>query len=303
MLPRLDWAALARVCLIVNPASGGGRPVAVARELADRFAGIEVIETTVARDGERLAREAAMSCERVVAVGGDGTVNEVATGLLGTDAVLGVVPCGTANDYARTFGLPTDPAEALRIAIEGTPRTVDAGQAVGHRAFFNIAGVGFDAEVQTAFDRQGRLARSAGALARYYLAIASTFARYRPTDATLVLDGGELKAPGLLLAAVGVTRFYGSGMMVLPEADPSDGLLDVVWGEDVRLGELGKLMGLIKTGGHLGHPKVRSGRAKTVEVRPASAAAFHLDGDVAGAAPVRFESLPGALRLAVSSPS
>lgn len=261
--------------------------------------GIEIVETTAPRDGERLAREAAARCQKVVAVGGDGTVNEVATGLLGTEAVLGVVPCGTANDYARTFGLPTDPAEALAVALDGPARTVDAGQAAGHRAFFNIAGVGFDAEVQTSFDRQGRLVRAAGALGRYYLAILTTFARYRPTDATLVLDGTEHQAPRLLLAAVGVTRFYGSGMMVLPEADPSDGLLDVVWGQDVRLGELGRLMGLIKTGAHLGHPKVRSGRAASVEVRPSGPAAFHLDGDVSGSAPVRFESLPGALRLAV----
>lgn len=260
---------------------------------------LETRETLGPGDATRLAREAVEEgFDRVAAVGGDGTVREVASALVGTGAVLGVVPAGTANDLARTLRIPRDLGKAVDVVQKGTIRTIDAAETDSGKRFVNIAGAGFDAAVSVTLDRQ-RSVRKLSPQLRYYLAILSTFVRYQATDLVLTLDGERHGAPGCLLAAVGVMRFYGDGLMMLPRADPSDGLLDVCRGQGIRMAELVSFLRLLKTGAHLEHPKVHYAQAREVAFESVSPTPYHLDGDVAGFLPFSARVLPGALMVAV----
>lgn len=254
--------------------------------------------TTGPKDGTAQAQKAiAEGCERVAAIGGDGTVNEVANALVGTSTALAVIPAGTGNDYARTLGTPGDPVEAARLAFEGPTKLVDVGEVTGHRCFVNIAGVGFDAEVMTRFNSPSKLWRALPVKARYYLSILRTFAGYKGVKAVVQGDDQQVDVGNLLLLAVGCAQFYGAGMHVLPTASLQDGLFDVVWGEDVRLSELNKLMALIYKGEHIGHPNVRHLQCRTLRIETQPATRFHLDGDVTGLAPLEFVTRPEALHV------
>ncbi len=263
----------------------------------------EVCVTTRPGEATEAARRfAEAGAERVVAMGGDGTLNEVVAGLLGTGAGLGLVAVGTGNDYARTLGLPTDPVAALAVAAGGPLRPVDVGLARWgdgeERPFVNVAGVGFDAEVTKVFNSRSRVWRALPVRVRYYLAIARTLVGYRPPVAKVTLDGETLDVPGLLLLAAGHARYYGAGMMVLPGADPSDGLMDVVWGAGVGPGEVAGLLTKVDSGAHVDHPKVHTRRCRTLVVETDRPVAFHLEGDVRGVTPLRVETLSGALQVA-----
>lgn len=233
-----------------------------------------------------------------MAVGGDGTVRTVAAALAGSSTLLGVVPAGSGNDLARTFGIPEGLAEAAEVALRGTPKQVDAGSR-GGELFFNVAGIGFDAEVARRFNSSPPWALRLGVRLRYYLAVVGAFARYPHPAATLLLDGDRVECQGLLLAAVGNCRYYGGGLAVCPEADPSDGLFDVVWGTGLRLGEILRLMSAMPKGGHLASPKVFSRRCARVRVESATPVPCHLDGDLASDTPFEAEAVPACLWLSV----
>lgn len=292
-----------RVCFIVNPTAGHGRALATWQRLepvARSLGQYGVKFTQQARHGEQLAREAAAEgYDRVVAMGGDGTLNEVGNGLLGTDAALAVVPTGTGNDWVRSVGVPLDPEKALRIAFGGQLRRSDVGLAVGHRHFFNIAGIGFDAEVSKRINQYGRVLKTVGGTIPYLLGLAMTLVRFGGVDITVKLDGQELYISRMTLLAVGITRYYGGGMMILPEAEIDDGLFEVAWGEGLGRLELINLVGKIYKGGHVGHPKVSFRRVAAVEASSERPVAFHLDGDVVGTLPVAFQILPSALNVVV----
>jgi YegS/Rv2252/BmrU family lipid kinase len=236
----------------------------------------------------------------VVAVGGDGTVRAVAQGLVGTQSVLGIVPAGSGNDLARTFAIPSRLAEAARVALEGEPVRTDAGKLNGG-LFFNVAGVGFDAEVARRFNAPPRWAIRLGIRVRYHLAVIGAFARYPHPNGSLLLDGEAVPVRSLLLAAVGNCRYYGGGLAVCPDADPGDGLFDVVWGEALRLGEILRLMGSMPTGRHLASPKVHVQRCSRLRLECSTPVPYHLDGDVGLTTPVEAEVVPGA--LLVSTPA
>ncbi len=290
--------AVSKVGFVVNPKGGGGASLRAWSMIESAVSGVAPYFTERPEGGTDAAKRAiADNCDRVVAVGGDGTVNEVANALIGTEVALGVVPVGTGNDYARTLHLPSDPVEAAKTAIEGATRRVDVGRVEGKKDFVNIAGVGFDAEVMTRFNSPGPITRALPVKARYYLSILRTFASYRGTRARLTLDGQVRTVDNLLLLAVGCAEYYGAGMHILPDADLQDGLFDLAWGQDVRLKDLSKLMGLIYHGKHVGHANVRMARAKRVEVSCEPATKFHLDGDVLGATSVTFECIPAALSV------
>ncbi len=292
-----------RVCFIVNPAAGKGRGMRVWRRLeplAGQLGSFEVRYTERPHHGVELAREAvAEGFSRVVAVGGDGALSDVANGLVGSACAAGVIPAGTGNDWTRTSGVPRGPEQALRVAFGGRVVPSDLGVAPGGRYFLNIAGVGFDACVAERINAVPPAVRSMGRTISYLWAVVATLRRYQGADATVVLDDRRVEAPGLFLMAVGIARYYGKGMMILPGAEIADGLFDVAWGGDLRSGELFGLLGRIYRGGHVGRPKVEVRQAKRVTIESAAPLPYHLDGDVAGATPVTFEVAPSALRVIV----
>jgi diacylglycerol kinase (ATP) len=288
-----------RVCFIVNPTAGHGRALKTWKRIEPLAASLGeygVKFTDRCRHGEELARAAAAEgYDRVVALGGDGTLNEVGNGLVGSATAMAVVPTGTGNDWVRTTGIPMDPEAATRIAFLGRRSKSDVGLAVGYRYFFNIAGIGFDAEVSRRVNDYGPVLKAIGGTLPSLLGIMGTLFRFTGAPIRVQVDDRELLIPRMLLMAVGIARFYGGGMKILPDAVLDDGLFDIAWGDNLGRGELLGLVGKIYKGGHVGHPKVTFAHGRRIVASSDLPVAFHLDGDVAGNLPVTFELLPGAL--------
>lgn len=290
-----------RVFFVVNPTAGHGR----ARQAWERlephlrqWGEYGIAFTEHPRHGVELARAAAQAgYDRVAAMGGDGTLNEVANGLVGTGAALAVIPSGTGNDFVRTLGIPRDPVRAAEIAFNAPDRPVDVGlhQETG-RHFINIAGIGFDAEVSREVNGRRFLKLIPGTLPSL-LAVGLTLFRYHNPEMAIALDGVEFRRKVLLLA-VGVARYYGGGMKVLPDAVLDDGAFTVAIGGDVSKGEILGLLPKLYSGRHVGHPKVEFHQAREVRVTSEVPVALHLDGDVVSTLPATFRLLPGALRVA-----
>ncbi len=288
-----------RVCFIVNPTAGHGRALKTWKRiepLAATMGEYMVQFTERPRHGEELARKAAIEgYDRVAALGGDGTLNEVGNGLMGTGAALAVVPTGTGNDWVRSVGIPRDPEAATRIVFEGRLAKMDVGLAHGYRHFFNIAGIGFDAEVSRQVNDYGPFMKAIGGTLPSLMGIVGTLFRFPGAPVRFDLDGQSFERRRLLLMAVGIARFYGGGMKILPDAQIDDQLFDIAWGEDLGRMELINLVGKIYAGEHVGHPKVTIVRGRHLTATSTQRVAFHLDGDVAGDLPVTFELLPHAL--------
>jgi len=288
---------------VINPAGGGGRTQATWQLVEPTLraeAEVEVRQTERPGHGTELAKSfVADGFEIVVAIGGDGTINEVGNGLVRTPATFAIIPSGTANDLVRTLGLPSDPKAAARVILAGQTIEIDVGEAVGHRYFFNIAGLGFDAEVIRSMEAQSARTKSLGPTLRYWMAILRTFAKFPGVDVTLEIDGQISDRKRLLLLAVGPAQFYGNGMRMLPDASLTDGLIDFAGGANLSWLELIRLMKKIYRGEHLSHPKTFSGQATEIVVRGPETSRFHLDGDLAGSLPVTFRSIPGGIKIKV----
>jgi diacylglycerol kinase (ATP) len=218
-----------RVAVIINPISGGRRrPAAIGRRhvarawFAARSIHAEIEVTTHHGHAIELARAFVRDqMDRVIAWGGDGTVNEVAGPLIGTNVVLGLVPGGSGDGLARGLGLPGDPEAALEIALGDSVIPLDVGW-LGDRHFLNVGGFGFDAAVADAFQhRRGR------GFAGYLLAGVGCLWRYRNATYALDLDGLTSKEERFLVAFAN-GREYGNGFVLATDGDPSDGWLDVV---------------------------------------------------------------------------
>ncbi|MFZ5827061.1 MAG: diacylglycerol/lipid kinase family protein [Bacillota bacterium] len=287
----------------MNPTAGYGRALKTWKRIEPTVAqwgeyGVKFTERP--RHGEALARQAAAEgYDRVISLGGDGTLNEVGNGLMGTGAALGVVPTGTGNDWVRTVGIERNPEEAARVAFQGRLVKMDVGLAHGYRYFFNIAGIGFDAEVSRRVNDYGPVLKAIGGTLPSLLGIAGTLFSFTGAKVRVELDDRVLNPERLLLMAVGIARYYGGGMMILPDASINDGLFEIAWGEDLGRLELVKLVGKIYSGEHVGHPKVTMTRGRRLAASSDQRVAFHLDGDVAGNLPVTFEILPEALDVIV----
>jgi diacylglycerol kinase (ATP) len=292
-----------QVALVVNPAAGGGRGKRVLRDALPMLhaAGLhpQVLISANGHEPTRLAREAAQAgAKLVVAVGGDGQASAVANGLLGTDAALGVLPAGSANDYARALGMPRrDLRGAVELLIEAQPKRLDVVRVEGAgavRHYLNVGGAGFDSVV-TATAEQIPMFRGSF---RYVLAVLRELPRFRPGSFRLRVDGveHELKAM-VVVVANGST--YGGGMHVAPSASLLSGWLEVC-----IVGELSGLAFLrafprVFRGTHVDHPAVTMLSARRIEIEAAPSYEVTGDGERIGQLPARFSILPRALTVAV----
>ncbi len=224
-----------KVGAILNPRAG------VAAERArhafgappQTFAGLDLRVTSGPGDATRLARALVTEgCSTVLVAGGDGTLNEAAQGLLGTDSTLGVIPMGSGNGLARSLGIPREPHAALRALGDAVTRRMDVGYANG-RPFLNVAGVGFDAVIGRAFQEKGG---RRGFLSYLRLSLAHAF-RYVPDD--LELDVGQGPVPSRPLVIVAANgRQYGAGAILAPTARLDDGRMSLVAFEYAPLPEI-----------------------------------------------------------------
>jgi YegS/Rv2252/BmrU family lipid kinase len=289
------------VAVIINPISGGGRS-RDGRVRAERAAaalatdGIdgEIFVTERPGHGHDLARRAvARGVELIVAWGGDGTVNEVASALVRTTATLAIVPSGSGNGLARALGVSNDPARAISEAAGAVPRIIDAGQCDGEW-FFSVAGIGFDAHVAACFARAKSGRRGLSTYARITVGELLT---YRP--ASYRIDGQPTSRPALLVTVANSSQF-GNGATIAPRARLDDGLLDVVvFEERSRLATMLSMPRLF-TGGVERVRGVSSRQTAGVTIEGADPMTYHLDGEPkTGGARLEFVVVPAVLRVSV----
>lgn len=218
-----------KVRFIINPVSGtAGRSRRITWLVRDVLGGengiFEVKVTTGPGGAGMLAKEAVdKGYEFVFACGGDGTVNGVASQLVGTGTALGIIPAGSGNALARTLQIPSDPSEAIGLLKTGTVRKIDAGMACG-RYFFTTAGFAFEALLSKKYN-EGALARKIRGVAPYYALAFIEFLRFRPDRISLEVDGREVGVAPLILTAAN-TGQWGGGAFISPGAKVDDGLLD-----------------------------------------------------------------------------
>ena len=278
-----------RALAILNPAAGRGRVHRKLRELATilRESGrVDIAHTAAPGDGARLAREAAEEgYERVIAVGGDGTVHDVVNGVLGSELRLAIVPLGSANDLACVLGI-RDWRAAARNALRGPYRPIDVALANG-RAFANALGVGADTAAARVVERHKPYL---GPLA-YLTAAITTAATYQPEVVRVCFDGEVIEGRHLLVVVSNSGRF-GNGMRVAPQAELDDGMLDLcIVAETTRM-ENFRLLPLVYFGAHVGHPKVRIERVREVVIEQGARSAVQYDGELAEAARIEVSCIP-----------
>lgn len=295
---------------LVNPASANGSTRRRWPEIARRAAAAGLQGDTLfsERPGHlsELAREAVeRGARRLIVVGGDGTVNEVANGVVGLDdpPELAIVSRGTGWDFIRTFGIPRTVEGAVDVALNGDLRVLDAGR-VSYRAwdgsdasavFANVASVGLSGAVA---QRANETTKALGGKMSYLLATFAVFSRWSATETRVRVDGEERH--GLMFDVVVANgRSFGGGMKMCPEAEPDDGLFDVLTIGDVTKADLIRTMPKIYRGTHLPHPKAELLRGTTVVIETDEPVPIEIDGEQPGTTPVRFELLPRALRLRV----
>ena len=284
-----------RALLILNPAARRAPPADRLRAAIDAVDGWQgsLRLTEGPRHATELAREAAVGgFDAVVACGGDGTVNEVANGLAGSEAALAVVRGGTANVWAKELRLPRKPEEAVRLVADGETRTVDLGRA-GDRYFLLMAGVGFDAEIVQA---AGRSKRRLGAAA-YLLHGLRIGLRYRATKAELTANGEPL-ANQLYWLLFANTRSYAGLLNITDRARLDDGRLDLCLLTKGGLLRLGWLLPWVLLRRHHSRAGVIYRQLESLDVRTPGLP-VQVDGEYLGETPLRFGVAPAALRIVV----
>ena len=281
--------------VILNPAAGGGRAAAalpeVERALAEEGVSYRVERTTGIDHARALAREAAAAGEVAAAYGGDGLVGAVAGALVGTDALLGVLPGGRGNDLARVLGLPRAPGEAARVLATAAPRPLDLAEVDG-RPFCGIASCGFDSDANRIANETTWL-RGNGV---YLYAALRALAAWRPARFALSLDGEPAESYGWSVVAAN-SKAYGGGMYVAPGAELDDGLLDVVTCGDISKLEFLRQLPRVFRGTHVDHPQFTVRRARELRIAADRPFVVYADGDPIGELPATLGVLPGAVRV------
>jgi YegS/Rv2252/BmrU family lipid kinase len=287
-----------RLALLVNPSAGGGRAGRILGEVEAALAGLGLAfrtERTASLEHARaLATTAADAGEVVVALSGDGLVGCLAGTLHGRPgAVLGVLPGGRGNDFARVLGIPLEDIRgACAVLRDGVERDLDLGQVDG-KPFIGIASLGFDSDANRIANeapaRLGNLVYAYGAL--------RALAAWKPARFELVLDGAPPREFTGYSVAAANSKAYGGGMFLAPDAELTDGLLDVVVTEDVsKLRCLRNLPRLFK-GTHVDLPEVTILRAREVRVSSDRPFAVYADGDPIAQTPATIGVLPAAIRV------
>lgn len=286
--------------LLLNPASrfGASRSLRRLIERAAKGGRGELVVTNSPGQAEALAAAAAQEQRPVVAIGGDGTIAEVANGILATGqrVPLGIIPAGNGNDYAlRALGLPRNAEQALELALTGTPLAMDVGEVNG-RYFVNALGVGIDANIAAAATTLKGVPFLRGQMLYWAASMRELLLHYDRCPSLLVTTDGTTDERRLYaLAAVSIGPTYGGGFYINPTADPRDGLFDVCAMWKPPLLRALRLLPRVEKGTHMGEPEVRHVRASSVLLEATRPIYAHLDGEVITAERFEAKVIPGAL--------
>ena len=284
--------------LIVNPSAGGGRagrvlPL-VQQELTRLGLEHHVDRTRSLEHARELARNAAQAGELAVALGGDGLIGAVADALQHSDGVVGVLPGGRGNDFARVLGIPLEPTAACATLAGGVVRQLDLGQA-GSATFIGIASCGFDSDANRIANEtriiRGNLVYAYGAL--------RALAGWRPASFQLTIDGAAPREVTGYTIAVANSKAYGGGMLLAPDASLSDGLLDVVIVGNIPKLRFLRLLPTVFKGEHVRQPNVEVLRAREIEIAASRPFTMFADGDPIADLPITVRALPGAISVLV----
>ncbi len=293
----------------LNPSAGSGRAERLWIQAAESELGrhVEAVRAPDVSTAESvLDAIVAQRPERLIAVGGDGTANLVASRILAADAgpdiVFGLVPAGTGSDLASALDIPKSPGEALRCALECEPRPIDAIEIVRssdtRRFAINIASIGISGAVDQAANQIDRRTRMT-----YLRATIRALIGYRPQPWRLTLDGKPFFEGTFFVAAFANGRSFGGGMCVAPDALFDDGLADVVVVPPVPITTLPWRLPQFLAGRHIDLPFVRVARGRVLDAKPCSEGPhppFDLDGETLDASAARLRLIPSALKIAVS---
>ena len=221
-------------------------------------------------------------------------MNEVASGLVGTDTVMGILPFGTGNDMVKVLGIPTEPREALNVILADRPRAMDVGY-VNDRFFVNVSGFGFDVDVLLKHEKYKK--RFKGMLP-YLFGIVDALTHLRTLHLTLH-DGERVWKKDALIVSVGNGAYIGGGMKATPFADPFDGLFEVSVVSSISRAKFLRLFPSFIKGEHTGLPEVEYFRTKELYVECPEECLINYDGELGSGMPVRYKIIPGAVKMLV----
>lgn len=265
-----------RFLFIVNPISGVGKQKNIPK-IIDRYFDCnandyQIRVTEYAGHAREIAQDARYTYDVLVAVGGDGTMNETASQLIGTDTILGIIPLGSGNGFARHLGLSTDPARAVQQLNGAEPFLLDACF-MNDRPFFNVSGMGFDAQVSKKFMHQIKRG-----YATYARCVWTEFQTYRPRRYRYELNGKMIEEK-LLMIAFANTQQYGNNAVIAPWARIDDGYLDVVFVRPFPLAYLPVFTMLSFTRGIHHSPYVEITQVQQFHIQQIDEPLGHIDGD------------------------
>ncbi|TPV24757.1 lipid kinase [Pantoea anthophila] len=280
--------------LLINPRSRKGRAAASRARTLLTQAGITLLQPAEeeSRSYRELIAAYAHRIDAVIVGGGDGTLNAAAPGVMQTGLPLGILPLGTANDFARTLGIPATLEQAVQIITDGQLRAVDLGE-VNQHLFLNVSSIGFSAELARNLTAESKKRWGVGG---YALAALRLLRQSRPFSATLIHE--EQRTPiRTVQVSVGNGRFYGGGMTVEARAAPDDGLLDVYSLEVRHSWQLIALLPFLRWGtqGRWRNVRTFSTTALTIETRRPHY--INADGEIIGQTPAHFRLIAGAIQV------
>jgi len=284
-----------RNLLLVNPSAGRGRVKELLprarRALESRQVEHRVVMTTGLEQGSEEARAAVAAGETVIVMSGDGLIGQVGGVVAEAGGVLGVIPGGRGNDFARVLEIPDDVEAAVEVIATGEIRELDVGEVNGMR-FLCIASCGFDSDA----NRIANEAKRIRGQAVYLYAALRALVEWKPARFTLTLDGERLEFTGYSVAAAN-SRAYGGGMFVAPAAELDDGVLDVVWTGAVSKRRFLANLPKVFKGTHVDNPEVTVRRASEVVIEADRPFAVYADGEHLADLPATVRVLPRALRV------
>jgi YegS/Rv2252/BmrU family lipid kinase len=305
--------------VIVNPKSASGstedRWAKTASELRTHFGAFNVAFTSGPGDAVTIADEAAKAGRRfIIACGGDGTINEVASGILrsGADAELGVLPSGTGGDFRRSLGMPGTTRNAAVALKEGVTRTIDVGKVSFNdldgnpatRYFLNVSSIGLAAHVIKRVKNTSSLdwlpSATVRGKANFAVSALQEVIGHDPVFIRVRIDGGEERTLQTLAFCVANARYFGGGMMIAPDAKFDDGLLNIVNIGDISTAKILLNAYSLYLGTHQSLAQVDSTTARKIEISAVDEAApiyLETDGELPGQLPATYEVVPNALKV------
>ncbi|PLR95287.1 lipid kinase [Bacillus sp. T33-2] len=290
-------------CFIVNKVSGNGRGLkvwtAIEKILQQKHIVYSVHFTQKRKDATQIVMELINDKETsvIIAVGGDGTVNEVINGLVGCQVPLGIIPAGSGNDFCRALGVPMKFDQALERILKHDKELIDIGR-VNNEYFATVVGIGFDgqvAKVTNSSKYKKLLNRMRMGGISYIVGVVNVLLYYKPTDVVLEIDKKQFKIPKVWLIAVANSPYYAGGMLICPNATNKDGLFEICIVQGISRWGLLRMLPLVFKGKHISHPSISILKGREIDILSGSPMIAHGDGEIVGSTPVKLTVQPGSL--------